>query len=63
MAGRTEEKLEKVADVYGKDIPGKIIPISADVSKKDDIKNFVSEIESERCLCILINNEGISSNN
>jgi NAD(P)-dependent dehydrogenase (short-subunit alcohol dehydrogenase family) len=64
IVGRTEEKLEKVAEVYGKDIPGKIIPISADISKKVDIKNLVSEIESkEKCLCILINNAGISSNN
>lgn len=48
------EKLEKVAEVYGKDIPGKIIPISADVSKMISRTSF---------LCILINNAGISSNN
>ena len=50
--------------MYGKDIPGQIIPITADVSKKNDIKNLVSDIESmENCLCILVNNAGIISNN
>ena len=60
ITGRTEEKLEKVAETYGKDISGQIIPITADVSKKEDIKKLVKEIESrEKCLCILINNAGI----
>jgi len=63
ICGRTEEKLERVAELYGKDIPGQIIPITADVSKKEDIKNLVSEISSkEKCLCILVNNAGISLN-
>ena len=63
ICGRTEEKLERVADLYGKDIPGQIIPITADVSKKEDIKKLVSEISSkEKCLCILVNNAGISIN-
>jgi NAD(P)-dependent dehydrogenase (short-subunit alcohol dehydrogenase family) len=63
IVGRTEEKLEAVAQIYGKDIPGEIIAITADVSKKEDIKNLVSEISSrEKCLCILINNAGIALN-
>ncbi|KAG9784953.1 hypothetical protein HRR83_000806 [Exophiala dermatitidis] len=63
ICGRTEEKLERVAEVYGKDIPGSIIPITADVSKKEDIKKLVDFIsEREKCLCILINNAGISLN-
>jgi short-subunit dehydrogenase len=33
VTGRTEEKLEKVAELYGKDIDGQIIPISADIPK------------------------------
>ena len=63
ICGRTEEKLQRVAEVYGKDIPGQIIPIQADVSKKDEIKKLVDEVSSkEKCLCILINNAGISLN-
>src|SRR2546423_10946220 len=54
IVGRTEEKLETVAKTYGKDIPGEIIPITADVSRKEEIKKLVSEISSrEKCLCIL----------
>ena len=60
IVGRTKEKLSTVADVYGKDIAGQIIPLQGDVSSKEDIKRLVSEIESrEKCLCILINNAGI----
>ncbi|KEF54448.1 gluconate 5-dehydrogenase [Exophiala aquamarina CBS 119918] len=63
IVGRTEEKLEKVAETYGKDIPGSIIPIVADVSKKDEIKKLVDTISSkEKCLCILVNNAGIALN-
>jgi hypothetical protein len=63
IVGRTEEKLETVAETYGKDIAGEIIPITADVSKKEEIKDLVREISSrEKCLCILINNAGIALN-
>jgi len=63
ICGRTEEKLERVAEVYGKDIPGSIIPVTADVSKKDEIKKLVEFISArEQCLCILINNAGIALN-
>ena len=63
ICGRTEEKLEKVAEMYGKDIPGQIIPVQADVSKKDSIRELVKYIsEREKCLCILINNAGIELN-
>jgi NAD(P)-dependent dehydrogenase (short-subunit alcohol dehydrogenase family) len=63
IVGRTEEKLEKVAQSYGKDIAGEVIPVTADVSKKEDIKRLVSDISSkEKCLCILINNAGIALN-
>ena len=61
ITGRTEEKLEKVAELYGKDIDGQIIPISADIGKKSEVARLVKEIESkEKCLCILVNNAGIS---
>ena len=63
IVGRTLEKLQTVVDTHGKGISGEIIPIAADVSKKDEIARLVKEIESrEKCLCILINNAGISSN-
>jgi len=63
IVGRTEEKLERVAEIYGKDISGSIIPISVDISQKDEIKRLVSDISAkEKCLCILINNAGIALN-
>jgi len=63
IVGRTEEKLTTVAEKFGKGISGEIIPITCDISKKDEIKNLVKEISSkEKCLCILINNAGIALN-
>lgn len=61
ITGRTEEKLDRVVEVYGKDIPGSIIPITGDVTKKDSIAKLVKEIESkESYLDILVNNAGIA---
>ncbi|TGO59206.1 hypothetical protein BOTNAR_0167g00020 [Botryotinia narcissicola] len=54
-------KLENVVKHHGQNIEGEIIPIVADVTQKDEIARVVKEIESkEKCLCILINNAGIS---
>ena len=62
VVGRTEEKLTTVAETFGMNISGEIIPLQADVSSKKDIARLVKEIESrEKCLCILINNAGINS--
>lgn len=62
IVGRTREKLESVKDMYGGNIPGQIIPITADMTSKDSIHKLVTEIESkEKALHILINNAGISS--
>ncbi|KAK0612568.1 hypothetical protein B0T17DRAFT_409980 [Bombardia bombarda] len=62
IVGRTQEKLDKVVEVYNKNIEGEIIALTADVTKKDEVAKLVREIESrEKCLCILINNAGISS--
>jgi NAD(P)-dependent dehydrogenase (short-subunit alcohol dehydrogenase family) len=61
ITGRTKEKLDRVVEKYshGKDT---IIPIQCDVNDKSQIANLVKEIESrEKCLCILVNNAGISS--
>lgn len=63
IAGRTEEKLERVVELYGQNIAGEIIPLVADVSTKEGVAGLVKEIESrEKCLCILVNNAGIATN-
>jgi NAD(P)-dependent dehydrogenase (short-subunit alcohol dehydrogenase family) len=63
IIGRTEEKLENVVKTHGQGIAGEIIPITADITSKSEIAKLVKEIESrEKCLCILINNAGISGN-
>jgi NAD(P)-dependent dehydrogenase (short-subunit alcohol dehydrogenase family) len=63
IVGRTAEKLERVAELYGKDIAGQIIPITADITSKDSIKALVKEIGSrEDHLSILVNNAGIAGN-
>ncbi|KAL9577017.1 MAG: hypothetical protein Q9212_006645 [Teloschistes hypoglaucus] len=62
ICGRSEEKLERVAETHGKDIAGKIIPLTADITSKKDIQGLVDEISSrEKCLSILINNAGIQT--
>lgn len=62
ITGRTKEKLDRVAELYSKDIPGQIIPIAADVTSKQSIQKLVDEISAkESKLHILINNAGISS--
>ena len=64
ITGRTTEKLEKVVELYGKDVPGQIIPITADVTSKEGIAQLAKDIESkEKCLCVLINNAGIVRGN
>jgi NAD(P)-dependent dehydrogenase (short-subunit alcohol dehydrogenase family) len=62
ITGRTGEKLDRVVELYGKNIPGEIIPITADITDKKSIEKLVQEISSrESHLSILINNAGISS--
>lgn len=62
IVGRNKEKLDKVVEIYNKDLEGEIIAIQGDVTKKDEIQRLYKEIESrEKCLCILINNAGVSS--
>ena len=63
ICGRTKEKLDRVVETYGKDMLGEIIPITADVSKKETIRKLVSTVsESEPHLDILINNAGVELN-
>ncbi|KAF2759971.1 NAD(P)-binding protein [Pseudovirgaria hyperparasitica] len=62
ITSRSDEKLDRVRDTYGQNIAGQIIPITADITSKADIKRLVQEISSkESRLDILINNAGISS--
>lgn len=62
ITGRTKEKLDRVAELYSADVPGEIIPITADITDKESIDNLVQTIsERENYLSILINNAGISS--
>lgn len=62
ICGRTEEKLERVAETYGQDISGQIIPITCDITKKEEIASVYDQLASkEKYLDILINNAGIST--
>lgn len=62
ITGRTGEKLDRVAELYSKNIPGQIIPIPADVTSKESIQKLVDQISAkESKLHILINNAGIGS--
>ncbi|KAM0330839.1 hypothetical protein ACHAQA_003794 [Verticillium albo-atrum] len=62
ITGRTKEKLDNVVETYGKDIRGTIIGLPADVTRKDEIARLVRELEArESCLCVLVNNAGVSS--
>lgn len=61
ISGRHTDKLDRIVEVYGQDIPGRIIPLQGDVTKKEDVEKLVKEIEQkEGCLCILVNNAGIA---
>lgn len=62
ITGRTSEKLDQVAQLYSKDIPGKITPLSGDITSKDSIQKLVQEVSSrEKALHILINNAGVAT--
>ncbi|KAE8164342.1 hypothetical protein BDV40DRAFT_287075 [Aspergillus tamarii] len=62
ITGRTGEKLDRVAELYNKDIQGEIIPITSDITDKSSVDKLVQDISSrEKYLSILINNAGISS--
>jgi len=61
IIGRTQEKLDTVVKTYSKGITGQIIAIQGDVSQKADIQKIYEEIKSkEKCVCILVNNAGVS---
>ncbi|KAG5914424.1 hypothetical protein E4U53_004647 [Claviceps sorghi] len=61
ITGRTKEKLDKVVSEHFEGNGRQVIPLQADVSCKEGIQSLVKEVESrEKCLCILVNNAGIS---
>ncbi|RDA86148.1 hypothetical protein CP532_3045 [Ophiocordyceps camponoti-leonardi (nom. inval.)] len=63
IIGRTEAKLKRAVEAHGQDIKGSLIPLVGDVSRKDEIRRLVNELESrEEKVDILINNAGIYSN-
>lgn len=47
IVGRTQEKLDTVVKTYSQGIPGQIIPIVADVSKKEDIAKLYEQISQK----------------
>lgn len=62
ITGRTGEKLDSVVEQYGKNVSGEIIALPGDVASKDGIEALVRALEErEKCLCILVNNAGVSS--
>ncbi|KAL2689235.1 hypothetical protein Neosp_003287 [[Neocosmospora] mangrovei] len=62
ITGRTKEKLDRVTEQYGKNISGEIIPIVGDINTKQGVQKLFDEYSSrENCLCILVNNAGVSS--
>ncbi|PFH62480.1 hypothetical protein XA68_13382 [Ophiocordyceps unilateralis] len=63
IVGRTEAKLKRAVQAHGHDIKGSLIPLVGDVSRKDEVRRLVQEIEHrEKVVDILINNAGIYSN-
>lgn len=62
IVGRREEKLERVAELYNKNVSGEIIALpSTDLTRKNEIARLVADLQArEQHLLILINNAGIS---
>ncbi|CAH0002434.1 unnamed protein product [Clonostachys byssicola] len=62
ITGRTKDKLDTVVSTYNKDIPGSIHALPADVGNKEGVRKLFDDYSKhEDCLCILVNNAGISS--
>lgn len=61
ITGRTREKLDRVTAVHFGGNTDKVVPLQADITSKESIRSLVKEIASrEKCLCVLVNNAGIS---
>ena len=62
ITGRTKAKLDNVVSTYGKNVSGEIIALPGDISTKEGVSALYDEYaKREKCLCILVNNAGISS--
>lgn len=62
ICGRTTEKLESAIRSHEPSQGGEIIPVQADISSKKGISSLVETIQSrEKCICILVNNAGITN--
>lgn len=61
ITSRRDEVLKKTEELYNTG-PGKIIPVVADVSDKDDIKRLYDEISQKepKGIQLLVNNAGIA---
>jgi NAD(P)-dependent dehydrogenase (short-subunit alcohol dehydrogenase family) len=63
ITGRNKDKLDRAIAAHKSALPAdSLIPITADVTDKSSIQNLYDDISSrEKCLCILVNNAGVSS--
>lgn len=62
ITGRTKGKLDNAKSQHFGEKSENVIAIEADVTSKESVTSLAKEIESrEKCLCILVNNAGISA--
>lgn len=63
LCARNRERLYQVAEDIEQEFSVKVVGIQADVSKQEDIRSLVGQIEDQyRAIDILINNAGVGSN-
>ncbi|KEY65271.1 hypothetical protein S7711_01789 [Stachybotrys chartarum IBT 7711] len=61
ITGRTQEKLDRAVEAFGKDIRGELIPLQGDIGTKQGVQALYEAFKQrEKCLCVLVNNAGIS---
>lgn len=62
ITGRREETLKQTADMYSKGGSGQIIPLSGDVSDKNDVQRLAKEVAQKepKGIHLLVNNAGIA---
>ena len=64
IVGRTRGEAQNECEAYGKDIPGETLSLSQRTSpQKEEIRETCKrDLFQKKCLCILINNAGITLN-
>ncbi|KFA73284.1 hypothetical protein S40288_07240 [Stachybotrys chartarum IBT 40288] len=61
ITSRTQEKLDRAVEAFGKDIRGELIPLQGDIGTKQGVQALYEAFKQrEKCLCVLVNNAGIS---